>query len=369
MEHSSTMFRLILVIMALAFPSSAIPNKMPHPAKLALLLGEEEFEDYLDKWLEIEERNWLNVTTDTSIGARSACSIRVNGDLGQPQPVYIRRSINNYLEAAGNTGIITLNSNEEVIISCPGSNRLIQHPNIASNVQTATARCVNNAFVSGPAGAHFPGVAINTVYTQVNQRNVIAGLVGNNMVDNYITTTNFLARGHLAAKSDFVFATGQRATFYFSNAAPQWQPFNAGNWNTLEQNLRRRIGVAGYDTVIYTGTFGVTQLRDASGRFVDIYLESNNRVPVPLYYYKVVYDASRRRGTAFVSINNPYYTLAEARGLQFCTDRCRDNSAFSWIGWQPDNLAIGYSFCCTIPDFRSRIGHIPNFDVSNGLLS
>ena len=54
------------------------------------------------------------------------------------------------------------------------------------------------------------------------------------------------------------------------------------------QNLRRRIGVAGYNTVIYTGTFGVTQLRDASGRFIDIYLESNNRLPVPLYFYKVI---------------------------------------------------------------------------------
>ena len=55
------------------------------------------------------------------------------------------------------------------------------------------------------------------------------------MVDTYVTSTQFLARGHLAAKSDFVFATAQRATFFFTNAAPQWQPFNAGNWNFLEQ--------------------------------------------------------------------------------------------------------------------------------------
>lgn len=75
-------------------------------------------------------------------------------------------------------------------------------------------------------------MAINNLYTQNHQRERIAQLTG---IDTYVTTTQFLARGHLAAKSDFVYATGQRASFYFINAAPQWQPFNAGNWNWLEQ--------------------------------------------------------------------------------------------------------------------------------------
>lgn len=82
------------------------------------------------------------------------------------------------------------------------------------------------------AGGFFPGVDINNLYTQVQQRQRIAQLTG---IDTYVTSTQFLARGHLAAKSDFVFATGQRASFYFINAAPQWQPFNAGNWMWLEQ--------------------------------------------------------------------------------------------------------------------------------------
>lgn len=85
------------------------------------------------------------------------------------------------------------------------------------------------------AGSFFPGVAVNTMYTQVQQKATIAQYVGNALADRYVTSHQFLARGHLAAKSDYVFATGQRATFYFINAAPQWQPFNAGNWNWLEQ--------------------------------------------------------------------------------------------------------------------------------------
>lgn len=85
------------------------------------------------------------------------------------------------------------------------------------------------------AGSFFPGVAVNTMYTQVEQKKTVAEYVGQTLADFYITSHQFLARGHLAAKTDFVFATGQRASFYFINAAPQWQPFNAGNWNTLEQ--------------------------------------------------------------------------------------------------------------------------------------
>ncbi|XP_034825570.1 uncharacterized protein [Maniola hyperantus] len=443
------MFRLLIATLAVAVSATALPSTLPDPARISFK-SDDQFEDYVDTWLATEQLQWFNQT----ISSRSGCSLRVNGDFGQPQPVYLLRARNTFLAPTGTTGQVRLNTGEEVIVSCPGPNRQIRHPNIVSTVHTATARCVSNNLVSGVgwlngnqafgqitcsnhatfetqqtnqrcfnnnvvirtgfivnnvfhvhywscfdttrmevlyvwynqdvtngihqtgvgrpswlAGPFFPGVNINNIYTQNNQRQVFANLLGSNMVERYLTSTQFLARGHLAAKTNYVFATGQRSTFYFINAAPQWQPFNAGNWMRLEINLRRRIAAAGYNTVIYTGTFGVTQLRNSAGRFIDIFLHSNNRVPVPEYFYKVVYDASRRRGTAFISINNPYYTLAEARQRQFCTDRCRNNAAFNWINWQPDRVDIGYSFCCTIPDFRRRIAHVPNFNVANGLLS
>ncbi|KAM3967998.1 alkaline nuclease [Aphomia sociella] len=445
------MTRLAVVFTVLVVTVLALPQ-IPEPGELALVLNEEDFEDYLDAWLELEEPKWLNSSiADT----RNGCAIRVNGDLGQPQPVYLRS--NNYVVPTGNTGVINLNTGDQVTVACTGSGRTLQHPNIASSVQTGTATCVNNALVSGSGwlsgngefrqltcsthsyhdavatndrcynnnivirvgfivnnvfypkywscfdqnrlevlyvwyeqnipnavhqnnvdrpswlvGSFFPGVAINTVYTQVQQKATIATLVGQQLADKYVTSHQFLARGHLAAKTDFIFATGQRSTFYFINAAPQWQPFNAGNWNWLEQNLRQRIGQAGYNTIIYTGTFGVSQLRDQNNRLVDIYLHrdanNNPQVPVPLYYYKVVYDASRRLGTAFVSINNPYYTEAEVRALTFCTDRCRNNNAFNWLNWQADRIDLGYSFCCTVADFRAVVPHLPSFDVI-GLLT
>ncbi|XP_075973002.1 salivary endonuclease-like [Anticarsia gemmatalis] len=446
------MMRVVFVLAALLAATAALPtDDMPEPGQLAFVLDEDDFEDYLDAWLAKEEPKWVNASS-AEPEPRSGCSIRIRGDLGQPQPVYIRGGT--YMRANGNSGVVTLSSGEQVIIACTGSGRQIRHPNIAATVSVATARCANNALVSGPgwlhgngafgqltcsthshheaqgtnsrcwgnnlvirvgfivnnvfhplywscfdqrrmevlyvwydqtrenaihqsgvdrpswlAGSFFPGVAVNTMYTQAQQKATIAQYVGQALADRYITSHQFMSRGHLAAKSDYVFATGQRATFYFINAAPQWQPFNAGNWNSLEQNLRARIAAANYRTVIYTGTFRVTQLRNQNNRLVDIYLVRNsNQIPVPLYFYKVVYDASRRQGTAFVSINNPYYTAAEVRSLTFCTDRCRNNNAFNWLRWQPDRIDIGYSFCCTIDDFRRTVPHLPSF-TTTGLLT
>ncbi|XP_013185934.2 uncharacterized protein LOC106131381 [Amyelois transitella] len=446
------MVRLVLVLAAVVAAVTPFPSEIPEPGELALVFNEDDFEDYLDAWLELEEPKWANVS---KAEPRSGCTIRVNGDLGQPQPVYLHN--NDYIVPTGNSGLIHLQTGEQVRVVCTGSGRTIQHPNIASTVSAGTATCVRDNLVSGAgwlngngafgglicsghsfhdaegtssrcynnnlvirvgfiaenvfyplywscfdqsrlevlyvwyeqnpqnavhqtgvdrpswiAGSFYPGVAVNTLYTQVQQKATIASLVGQELADKYITSTQFLSRGHLAAKTDYIFATGQRATFYFINAAPQFQPFNAGNWNWLEQNLRARIGAAGYHTTIYTGTFGVSQLRDQNNRLVEIYLHrdanNNPQLPVPLYYYKVVYDASRRLGTAFVSINNPYYTEAEVRALTFCTDRCRNNNAFNWLNWQPDRIDLGYSFCCSVAEFRNVVPHLPAFDVI-GLLT
>ncbi|XP_063380267.1 uncharacterized protein LOC134666891 [Cydia fagiglandana] len=451
--HADTMIRLTVVILALVAAAAALPAEMPNPGELVFVLNEDDWDDYLDAWLANEQlKSGANSTSRN--GARNGCTFRVNGDLGQPQPVYLRGG--RYMAADGNSGQIRLSSGEQVTIACTGSGRTIQHPNLAtSGLQIATATCASDDLVTGswlsgngafggltcsahsyhdaigttsrcyndnlliqvgfivdgwmyplyvscfdqnrlevlyvvyeqtPAnavhqtgvdrpswlvGSFFPGVGVNTAYTQVQQKISIANVVGEELADKYVTTTQFLARGHLAAKSDYVFATGQRATFWFVNAAPQWQPFNAGNWNWLEQNARARIGVAGYNTIIYTGTWGVTQLRDANGVLQDIYLHrdanNNPQLPVPLYFYKVIYDESRRLGTAFVSINNPWYTEEEVRALTFCTDRCRTD-AFSWIGWQPDRIDLGYSFCCDVDEFRRTVPHLPAFTV-DGLLS
>ncbi len=41
---------------------------------------------------------------------------------------------------------------------------------------------------------------------------------------------DYMARGHLAPDADFVYESFQDATYYYFNAAPQWQSINNGNW-------------------------------------------------------------------------------------------------------------------------------------------
>lgn len=48
-----------VLVAALALPS---PAELPEPGQLALLLNEDDFEDYLDTWLDIEQRKYGNVS-------------------------------------------------------------------------------------------------------------------------------------------------------------------------------------------------------------------------------------------------------------------------------------------------------------------
>lgn len=65
------MFRVILAVIAVTLAVSAIPTGLPDPEDVPFLLDEEEFEDYLDKWLAVEQLKWSNTTLLNSKAARS----------------------------------------------------------------------------------------------------------------------------------------------------------------------------------------------------------------------------------------------------------------------------------------------------------
>jgi DNA/RNA endonuclease G (NUC1) len=45
------------------------------------------------------------------------------------------------------------------------------------------------------------------------------------------------------------------ATYYFYNAAPQWQGFNGVNWSEVELQVRNYVGTLGHDVRVYTGVY------------------------------------------------------------------------------------------------------------------
>lgn len=162
-----------------------------------------------------------------------------------------------------------------------------------------------------------------------------------------------------------VVGSHQRATFYYINAAPQWQTLNQNNWNTLEQNVREFSVDRNLDLQVYTGTFGVATLKDVRGQEKELYLYHQNGVkalPVPRYFWKVVYSPSTQAAVAFVSFNNPY--AHHDKSDMFCRDVCKQ---IRWVQWEAEDPEMGISFCCEVDDFNRVVRGVPALK-SSGLL-
>lgn len=201
-------------------------------------------------------------------------------------------------------------------------------------------------------------IPVKTLFSLRGQTAAVA-VVGS-MIERYISKTEFLSKGHLAVKTDFIYSFGKRATCnYVNNCAPQRVGFNEDNWNSLEVDLRKHLKLwLPYD-----------HLQNKKGHKMDIYLYSdeNNNVflPVPVYFYKIVYEVKSKTGIAFIGINNPCYEPDGVHNLFFCEDVCRGDDRFSWLNWHPDNLYEGYTFCRTISSFRDLLDiyHISRVEV------
>ena len=99
-------------------------------------------------------------------------------------------------------------------------------------------------------------------------------------------------RGHLAPAYDFSFSsTAMSESFYMSNMSPQHPSFNRGIWVELE-SLVRSWGSA---SSIYVVTGPI--LSSCSS------YTGSNKVCVPEYYYKVIYDPSEQKMISFILPN------------------------------------------------------------------
>lgn len=210
---------------------------------------------------------------------------------------------------------------------------------------------------------------VNILYIKKTQARTINRLLGlSNTNPKYVNQSSanfFLARGHLTANRDFVYDAQQRSTFYFVNAAPQWQCFNNGNWKTLEENLRNFASKQKLDLVVYTGTHGISTLpHEETGEETQLFLYvasgRDPAIPVPKFFWKLVYEPQTKNGTVFVGTNNPYKSDKEFI--------CKDVSdEIKWLTWKKDNQISGFSYACSVDDFRRVVGYLPELDV-RGLL-
>lgn len=197
---------------------------------------------------------------------------------------------------------------------------------------------------------------LNDLYKQKVQRAVINKQLGLNESSSKYIDRNpyYLAKGHLSARTDFLYGAQQRATFYLINAAPQWQIFNMRNWLMLETSVRKFAQKIRRDLTIYTGTYGVMTLPHAiTEQEVELYLYINGTrkaIPVPRLFWKLVYEPSSKTGTVFIGVNNPY-VFQESRD-KICTDIC---DKYKWITWKRTQITLGYGYCCAVDEFAKHL--------------
>ncbi|XP_037814328.1 uncharacterized protein LOC119605356 [Lucilia sericata] len=216
----------------------------------------------------------------------------------------------------------------------------------------------------------FAGKNVDNLYTQSKQKETIDRELGYNAEKYFDNKKNiFLARGHMAAKADFMYASEQRATFLFLNTAPQWQVFNAGNWARVEDGVRAWVTKHKKTVECWTGVYGVTTLPNKNGVQTHLYLSydanHNGLIPVPKLYFRVVIEPSTRKGIVFIGVNNPHLTLAEIKkDYIICPDI---SDKVSYIPWKKTDIVAGYSYACEVAEFRKKVTTLPSFSVS-GLL-
>lgn len=240
---------------------------------------------------------------------------------------------------------------------------------ITINVKKTRSHLVVNCFrpQKFEAGEFYPGVNLDKLYKFENQLNTIAKILNSTELakKRLKKSEQFLSRGHMVAKADFVYGAMQRSTFWYLNTAPQWQSFNDGNWNSLEDSVRKFAASQYLDLDVYTGVHGQMTMEDERGKQRLIYLHAEGAiVSAPKFYWKVIYDPSSKRGTAFVGLNDPFIKTITA-DVYLCADISKK---IKWLSWKPRDITAGISYACSVADLRKAVAAVPALDVIDILM-
>lgn len=212
------------------------------------------------------------------------------------------------------------------------------------------------------AGRFYPGINIDDLYKFETQLNTLAKILNSTELaqQRLKKSMQFLSRGHMVAKADFIYGALQRSTFWYLNTAPQWQSFNGGNWNSLEVSVRRFAASRRLDLDVYTGVHGQMTMEDIRGKQQPVYLHAEGAiVSAPKFYWKVIYDPLSKRGTAFVGLNDPFIKSV-TDDIYLCTDI---SEKIKWLNWRPHDITAGISYACSVADLRKTVLVVPVLDV------
>lgn len=246
---------------------------------------------------------------------------------------------------------------------------LFTHYEVIASISSKTWSTARPLFAEDPGFYNIGSQTVNSLYVRNGQRRAINELLGLPVDDKtYIQDgmKYYLARGHLAARAESFYPAQMNATFKYTNAAPQWQTFNGQNWETVERNTREYAHNHNVTLKVWTGTYGVATLpHNQTGKPTALYLYIDGEqrgIRVPALYWKLVFSPNTKRGVVLLGLNNPYEKDVQQHVI--CPDV---SNKLNWLTWKKEDLERGYSYACSVPEFRKAVSYAPEVDVS-GLL-
>lgn len=142
--------------------------------------------------------------------------------------------------------------------------------------------------------------------------------------------------------------------FYYANVAPQWQEFNGDRWAELEKSYREALGKDKDIHLVVTGTYGSCMLPDVNDIEQSLFLDPPKNIPVPLFYWKIMYDLFENKGIVFLGMNNPYKEVDQS--MFICENECVGGYKSKLNNSRNENDSN--IFCCSIESFEKVYGKL-----------
>lgn len=172
-----------------------------------------------------------------------------------------------------------------------------------------------------------------------------------------------IVKGFLTPPDTFIYKYENLAARRYMNVAPFFSSIKEGNWKTIEDAC---IKLASHHCLtVHTGTYGVSDISDGNdqeggGKKQGVFLEDDDKVPVPQYIWKAVYNETVPkdvRGVVIVVFNNP--VRPPVGNEIFCADVCNEVHWLTEYSTNFKHAKKGYIFCCTVNDFLSTVTYAP----------
>jgi hypothetical protein len=165
----------------------------------------------------------------------------------------------------------------------------------------------------------------------------------------------YLSRGHSSPDADFIFTSGQFATYFYLNAMPEFQIINQGNWLKVER-LARNVAILERTYIdVITGGHEILSLPHMQTAVrSNLFLNAVGKfIEVPKYIWKILINQRDETAIVLVTSNNPYL----ANPIDICKNICVD-VGLTYPGVLQDNDK-GYTICCSLVSFKAVVQNIP----------